>query len=106
MATYLLAYHGGGMPQDEAQRNKIMAAWGEWMGSLGDNLIDGGNPVGQTKSITSGGAVSDGGGANPVSGYSLIKADSMDQALAYAKKCPILGEGGGNVELCETFNAM
>ena len=49
MATYLLAYHGGGMPQDEAQRAKIMEEWGKWMGEVGANLVDGGNPVGVTK---------------------------------------------------------
>jgi hypothetical protein len=105
MATYLLAYHGGGMPATDEERAKVMAEWGQWFGALGSNLVDGGNPVGQTRTIASGGSVSDGGGANPVSGYSVIKADSMDAAVSMASACPLL-QTGGNIEVCETFSAM
>jgi hypothetical protein len=106
MANYLLAYHGGGgMEQDEAARNKLMAQWGEWFQDLGSALVDGGNPVMKAKTITSKGAVSDGGGQNPVSGYSVIKADSLDAAVKLAKGCPVLA-GGGSIEVAETVNAM
>ena len=46
MAKYLLSYHGGGMPESEEEGARVMAAWGEWMGSLGESMVDGGNPVG------------------------------------------------------------
>ena len=106
MATYLLAYHGGGgMAQDEAARNKLMAQWGKWFQELGSALVDGGNPVMKAKTISSKGAVSDGGGQNPVSGYSVIKADSLDAAVKLARDCPVLA-GGGSIEVAETFNAM
>jgi hypothetical protein len=103
--NYLLAYHGGAMPETDAQRAQVMAAWEKWMGQVGAGLVDGGNPVGQTKTIASSGAVSDGGGANPVSGYSIIKADNLAAAVALAKGCPIL-LGGGSIEVAETFNVM
>lgn len=106
MPNYLLAYHGGGMPETEEQRNKVLAAWGQWFGSLGAAIVDGGNPVAQTKTVAQNGSVSDGGGANPVSGYSVIKADNLDQAISMAKGCPILGEGNGSIEVAETFQAM
>ena len=38
------------------------------------------------------------GGANPASGYSLIEAADLDDALAKAKGCPIL-ESGGSIEV-------
>ena len=38
-------------------------------------MVDGGNPVMKAWTISSKGAVSDGGGQNPVRGYSVIKAD-------------------------------
>src|SRR5262252_7951584 len=104
MANYLLAYHGGGMPESEEQRAKVMAAWGQWFGTLGPALVDGGNPVGRTSTIAANGSVSDGGG-NPVSGYSIIKADTMDAAVQMAKGCPVL-ESGGSIEVAETFSAM
>lgn len=105
MANYLLAYHGGSMPETDQQRAQVMAAWGKWYQELGDAVVDGGNPVGQTRTIASSGATSEGGGANPVSGYSIIKAASLDAAVELAQGCPIL-LGGGSIEVCETFNVM
>jgi hypothetical protein len=106
MATYLLAYHGGGgMAQDQANRDKIMAQWGKWFQDLGPALVDGGNPVMKAKTITSKGAVNDGGGQNPVSGYSLIKADDLDSAVKLARGCPVLSSGG-SIEVAETVPAM
>jgi len=105
MAKYLLVYHGGAMPEGEEAQAKVMAAWGAWFGTLGPALADGGNPVSQAKTISGDGAVSDGGGANPATGYSLIEADNLDAAVALAKGCPVLG-GGASIEVAETFNAM
>jgi hypothetical protein len=105
MPNYLLAYHGGKMPESQAAQAQVMAAWTKWFEGMGPNVVDGGNPVGKAKTIASNGAVSDGGGANPVSGYSVIKADSLDKAVAIAKGCPVL-LGGGSIQVCETFNAM
>jgi len=106
MPNFLLAYHGGGgMAQDEAARNKIMADWGKWFQDLGPALVDGGNPVMRAKTLSSKGAVSDGGGQNPVSGYSVVKADSLDAAVKLAKGCPVL-VGGGTIEVAETIDAM
>ena len=51
-----------------------MQAWTDWFGTLGDKLVDGGNPVSQVKTIGADGAVRD-GTVNPPSGYSIIKAD-------------------------------
>jgi hypothetical protein len=105
MATYLLAYHGGGMPETEEQQVRVLAAWNRWYGELGSAVVDPGNPIGLTKTVDRDGLVSDGGGANPVSGYTIIAADSIDEAVARAKGCPILA-GGGTVEVCETFSVM
>jgi hypothetical protein len=105
MANYLLAYHGGKMPETKDAQTKVMAAWDVWMKKLGPSLIDGGNPVSKASTIDSKGAVSAGAGANPVSGYSIIKADSLDAAVRFAKECPVL-QGGASIEVCETFEAM
>jgi hypothetical protein len=44
--------------------------------------------------------VSDGGGANPVTGYSILMADNLDSAVAMAKGCPIV-TSGGSIEVSE-----
>jgi hypothetical protein len=105
MAKYLLNYHGGGMAEGEEAQAKVMAAWGAWFQTLGPALADGGNPVSQSKTIASDGSVSDGGGSNPSTGYSLIEADNLDAAVGLAKGCPVLASGG-SIEVAETFNAM
>jgi hypothetical protein len=103
MPNYLLSYHGGGMAGTEEEQGKVMAAWGEWFGKLGDKLVDGGLPVMKSKTITRDGTVTEGGGANPVSGYSVIKAASLDEAVALAKDCPVF-LGGATIEVGETLD--
>ena len=103
MPKYVLAYHGGGMPESEADQAAVMEAWGAWFGTMGDAVIDGGNPTGASKTLASDGSTSDGGGANPISGYSLVKAADLDSAVSLAKGCPILA-AGGTIEVAETID--
>ena len=49
--NYLLVYHGGSMPESQEEGAKVMQAWTEWFGSIGDALVDGGNPASATKTI-------------------------------------------------------
>ncbi len=104
MANFLLIYNGGRMPQGEVEQAQVMQAWGAWFGKLGDAVVDGGNPFTPTsKTINADGTVRDGAGS--ASGYSVIKADSLDDAVAKAKGCPVL-EGGASISVHETFPAM
>jgi hypothetical protein len=103
MANYLLVYHGGSIPASEAEQAQVMQAWTNWFGQLGPALVDGGNPASQTRVIASDGSVGP-AGSNPPSGYSVIKADAIDAAVALAKGCPILGSG--SIEVVETVEAM
>lgn len=102
MSKFVFAYHGGGMAATEAEQAAVYAAWGAWFETIGASILDGGNPTGQSKTLGSDGSVSDGGGANPLSGYSLISASDIDAALALAKGCPILA-AGGSVEVAEAI---
>jgi hypothetical protein len=104
MANYLLVYRGGSMPQTKEEQDQVMAAWNEWFGKLGDALVDGGNPASQTKVVTKDGSVSAGGSDSP-SGYSIIKADSIEKAVELAKGCPVF-LGGATVDVVETFAVM
>lgn len=101
MTKYLFSYHGGGVPETEAEQAEVMAAWGAWFESMGAAVVDGGNPVAATRTVTADGSTVEGGGASPVTGYSLVDAPDMAAALDMAKGCPILS-GGGTVEVGET----
>ena len=106
MANYVLLYSGGRMPESQEEQQAVMQAWGAWFGSLGSNLVDGGNPTtGQAKTIASDGSVSDGAAGMAASGYSIIKANSLDEATEMAKGCPVL-QGGAKLVVLETFNVM
>jgi len=103
MSKYLFVYHGGTDPETEEEVAKVMDAWGQWFGTLGAAVIDGGNPVGESSTVNSDKTVTDHGGDNPASGYSLIEASDLDDALAKAKGCPILA-AAGSVEVAEAFD--
>ena len=103
MPKFLFVYHGGKMPETKEEGEKVMSDWMAWMGGMGDAVVDGGAPVGMSKTVFAG-RVEDNGGANPTSGYGIVSADSMDAALEMAKGCPILNMEG-SVEVAE-FHEM
>ncbi len=103
MAKYLLIYHGGKPATDPAERKAAMDAWGAWFGGLGAAVIDGGNPTGASATVRADGSLVTGGGANPVSGYSLISASNLEDAHAKARGCPLL-KTGGTIEIAEAFD--
>jgi hypothetical protein len=103
--TYLLLYKGGSMPETEAEQKKVMEAWTAWFGKHGEAIADAGNPfTPKAKTIGADGKVTDGAFA-AASGYTLIKADSLDKAVEIAKGCPVT-LGGATVAVYETFDAM
>jgi hypothetical protein len=102
MGTYLLSYHGGSTPETPDAQEAVMTAWMNWFGELGDSVVDMGNPTDAGVTVAADGSVSDGGGANPVTGYSIISADDLDAAVAKAKGCPVLASGG-SVEVAPTI---
>jgi hypothetical protein len=104
VADYVLLYSGGGMPETEEETAQVMKAWDDWFHQIGDALKDGGNPFTQgAMTIKPDGSVSN--GAAPASGYSVIKAESLDDAVTLAKGCPVL-MGGASISVYETFNVM
>jgi hypothetical protein len=98
MSQYVLAYHGGKMPESPEEGAKQRAKFGAWLGGLGDAVVNPGTPLGKSKTVSSSG-VSDDGGSNPLMGFSIVKADSMDAALEIAKGCPFLEFG--TIEVAE-----
>lgn len=106
MAKYLLLYSGGRMPETEEEQAAVMDAWTAWYTDLGPAVADPGNPFGPVaKSVAPDGRVSDGPVGTMASGYTVITADSIDDATGKARSCPVLA-GGGSVSVFETFEVM
>ena len=107
MANFVLLFNGGGMPETEAEQAAALQAWGAWYAELGSAVVDGGAPLSPlAKSIASDGAVGDGPIGTPVSGYTILAADSLEAAVVMAKSCPILSGYGGQISIYEAMSMM
>jgi hypothetical protein len=100
MPKYHLTYSGGRTPETQDEMATVMQAWEAWFADLGDAVVDGGHPLGSVQTIEPNGAVRDGG---DVSGYSIIAADDLSDAVNKAKGCPILTDGG-SIEVGECMD--
>jgi hypothetical protein len=100
MPEFVFAYHGGGMPETPEEGAKVMAAWQAWYADIGEALANPGAPVGMSKTVTTKG-IADNGGANPLSGFTVIKADTIEAACDIAKGCPMVVDGSGSVEVAQ-----
>ena len=98
MPQFIYAYHGGKMPETQEEGAKLMERWQAWLGGLGDSVVNPGNPVGLSKTISAEG-VTDDGGSNPLSGFSILQADSIEAAIKLSEGCPHLDHG--TIEVAE-----
>jgi hypothetical protein len=101
MAKFLYLYSGGQMAETPEAQEAAMQEWTAWFGTLGDSVVDMGNPFGAGTTVSNGGA-SGGVASSKLGGYSIINAESLDEAATKAKGCPVLGTGG-SVEVYEAL---
>lgn len=94
MAKFVYVYTGGAMGATPEEQQKLMDAWMGWFGTLGDAIVDPGNPFGASATVAGDGAAHDGGAAG-LNGYTIIEAASLAEATDKAKGCPVLSRGGG-----------
>ncbi|MDH5230583.1 MAG: hypothetical protein OEZ58_17915 [Gammaproteobacteria bacterium] len=98
MHKFVFAYHGGQKPETPQAGEVMLNEWKNWMAQHQQALIDPGNPVGPSKTVSSH-SISDDGGVNPLSGYTLVQAEDMAAALEMAQSCPHLSHG--TIEVAE-----
>jgi len=103
MPNYVFAYHGGRKPDTPEEGAAHMAKWKAWLEGLGEAVVNPGTPLGMSKTVSAEG-VADGGGPNPMSGFSILKAENMDAALEMAKACPFLEMETATIEVAEAFD--
>ena len=98
MPDFMIAYHGGKMPETPEEGARAMAAWGAWYKVMGEAVVNPGNAVGKSKTVSSTG-VEDHGGANPLSGFTIVTAKDIDEACRLAAGCPMVADGTGTAEV-------
>lgn len=95
MAKYMVVYTGGmGMSADPDEQQRIMAEWGAWYEKMGAAIADGGAPFADAKHLKGDGIADGPIGDTPLTGYTLIEADSLDAAAAACESHPHLNHGG------------
>jgi hypothetical protein len=99
MKQFVLVYLGGNQPNDPEEASSHLDKYMQWLTSLGDAVVVPTIPLKDTTTVSSDGTVQE-GGSSAMSGFSIIRANSIEEALSKAKACPFL-EIGGSLEVSE-----
>ncbi len=86
MANYLLCLHASANYQ---QTDVAPDAWAKFYGALSSRIEDLGAPIWSRETV--GETAAD----TVLSGYSIITADSLGEAVSLAGGCPLVSVGGG-----------
>ncbi len=93
MPEFMITYLGGDQPDTSEDGKKHFAKYKKWLDSLEDKAVSPANPLKNTRTVHADGKVTN-GGSTSMSGYTIIEAKSMDEALSIAKSCPFLDING------------
>jgi hypothetical protein len=85
MNKYMFLSYGFKPPTPEIQQ-----AWGKWFASIGDRIVDGGNPFKAGREITQQGVKDLPIDLEALTGYCIFNAESLEEATKIAQACPII----------------
>ncbi len=99
MPQYIFVYLGGEYPSSPEEGQKHFQKYQRWLDSLGDAVISPAIPFKDTHSVQTDGTASP-GSMTGMSGLSILRLNSMQEALEAAQSCPFL-EINGVLEVSE-----
>ena len=99
MKQFIFVYLGGNQPSSPEESSKHFDKYLGWLKSLGDAVVTPTIPLKDTHTVSPDGTIGV-GGSSAMSGFSIIKAESMEAALSIAQACPFL-EIEGSLEVSE-----
>ena len=85
MKKFVIFHYGYEDPTPE-----IMGAWSKWFESIGEKIVDPGSPLGPGKEISRSGTKDLPLGLESLTGYTIVRAESMSEAEKIAKDCPMI----------------
>jgi hypothetical protein len=92
MTKFLITYEGATeMPTTPEGREQMMSAFGAWVGEVGGHMVDPGAPLGASRAVTSNG---DADAPSGIGGYTILDADTLDEAVGLVRNHPFLKRGG------------
>ena len=99
MAQYIFIYLGGEHPSNPEEGKKHFEKYQKWLLSLGESVVSPAIPFKDTYTVHKDGRTQQ-GTTTLMSGMSILKFETLQDALAAAKACPFL-EIGGTLEVSE-----
>ncbi|MEJ2158567.1 MAG: YciI family protein [Desulfobacteraceae bacterium] len=99
MTQFIIIYIGGDQPASPEEGQKHFAKYRQWLAALGSAAVSPMNPIKNTHTVHADGSVAQGGDM-AMSGYTIVEAESLDEAISMAKACPFL-EINGTLEVSE-----
>ena len=98
MKKFLLTYHAPFAELMEASKNAkpedravFMKQWEQWAERCGEHLVDLGAPLGMSQTIKTDGSTHE--GTESLSGYSILQAEDMEQAMRLVQGHPHISWG-------------
>ena len=85
MKKFLMLSYGYIEPTPE-----VVGAWMAWFEKVGEHIVDSGNPLGNCREVTNDGSRHLTPAMGAAGGYSILSADSMEDAERLLEGCPII----------------
>jgi hypothetical protein len=83
---FVMLYHGQEEPTAE-----VRDAWRAWFASVGDRFVDSGNPLANCVEVSKTGVRELSPEQGAATGYSIISAETLEDAVRVLEGCPIVG---------------
>jgi hypothetical protein len=85
MKKYVYLMYGFETPTPEVKK-----AWMEWFSTIGDHIVDSGNPFSVGREVTKTGSRELPLEPASLTGYCIVNAESLDDAQRLLETCPII----------------
>jgi len=106
MKKFVLLYMSPVSAEDQMQKanpeegKKGMEMWMQWFQKAGSAVVDHGSPLGMGTNVTKSGSSA---AMSHVSGYSIVQAESMDEAKKMLENHPHFMMDGASIEVLEVM---
>ena len=97
--TYYMDANANTQNRDNAQSQR--EAFETWVKALGDAVVTPNTPFGMAKTVSANGTA-DATRADRLTGFCIVKADTLDAAVAMVKDCPFLEIG--TIDVAEVYS--
>lgn len=98
MKNFVYLYHSN---QTTPPTKEGLDAFSAWYDSLGDSVVDGGNPINKNSQAIIANGVSKPSN-DTIIGYAIVKANSLDEAVEMAMSNPLANAEGASIHVYET----